>query len=84
MTARVLIMQQHRERQSVRMDSAGEMAGAPPGMKGLGNYARKLALTQAKAGLLPLPTAKQQVSLVLQASCVIHSIVCTLVDSPSS
>ena len=63
-------MQQSRERPSVRMDSAGEMAGAAPSAKGLGNYARKLALTQAKAGLLPLPTPKQQVSLMFQPSDV--------------
>lgn len=69
MIAYVLMMQESRERQSVRMDSAGEMAGTAPGMKSLGNYARKLALTQAKAGLLPLPTPKQ-VSFVFQASYV--------------
>jgi hypothetical protein len=74
----VLMTQQSQERQSVRMDSAGEMAGAAPGMKSLGNYARKLALTQAKAGLLPLPTPKQQVSLVFQTLYV------SFVRDPSS
>lgn len=54
----------------MRMDSAGEMAGTTPGMHGLGNYARKLALTQAKAGLLPLPMPKQQVDLVRQPTYV--------------
>ena len=54
-------MQERQERQSVRMDSAGEMAGAAPGMRSIGGYARKLALTQAKAGLLPMPAAKQDV-----------------------
>lgn len=54
------MLQELQERQSVRMDSAGEMAGAAPGIKSVGNYARKLALTQAKAGLLPLPTANKQ------------------------
>ena len=78
MTVYILVMQQQRDRPSVRIDSAGEMAGTAPGMKSLGNYARKLALTQAKAGLLPLPTPKQQVSLVFQPSHV------SLVDDSQS
>lgn len=57
------------ERQSVRMDSAGEMCGDGGGASGksMGAYARKLAMAQAKAGLLPLPAAKQQVERKIAA-----------------